>query len=180
MWRACHNSLPSKCNLFRRRIISEQCCDRCKAENEDTVHAVWSCKMLDDIWSANNSWNFQNQQYFSSFSELMVWILDHQRNPALFAFTVWSVWHQRNQSQTRVAHWPLNLISQWAHDNWVEFKAQNSRLGGKLQSRKWWKLILMVPSLPRKRALVWVLLFGTRRVSLLHLWPLGFLNNFGW
>ena len=91
MWRACQNSLPSKCNLFRRRIISEQCCDRCKAENEDTVHAVWSCKMLDDIWSANNSWNFRNQQYFSSFSELMVWILDHQRNPALFAFTVWSI-----------------------------------------------------------------------------------------
>ena len=91
MWRACHNSLSSKCNLFRRRIISEQCCDRCKVENEYTVHAMWSCKMLDDIWSANNSWNFRNQQYFSSFSELMVWILDHQRNPALFAFTVWSI-----------------------------------------------------------------------------------------
>ena len=25
IWRAYHNSLPSKCNLFRRRIISEQC-----------------------------------------------------------------------------------------------------------------------------------------------------------
>ena len=88
IWRACHNSLPSKCNLFRRRIISEQCCDCCKAENEDTVHVVWSCRMLDDVWGANNSWNFRNQQHFSSFSELMAWILDHQRNPALFAFTV--------------------------------------------------------------------------------------------
>ena len=89
IWRACHNSLPSKCNLFQRRIILEQCCDRCKAENEDIVHAVWSCRMLDDVWGSNNSWNFQNQQHFSSFSELMAWILDHQRNLALFAFTVW-------------------------------------------------------------------------------------------
>ena len=30
IWRACRNSLPSKCNLVRRTIISEQSCDRYK------------------------------------------------------------------------------------------------------------------------------------------------------
>ena len=32
IWRACRNSLPSKCNLMRRTIITEQRCDRCKEE----------------------------------------------------------------------------------------------------------------------------------------------------
>ena len=26
IWRACCNSFPSKCNLFRRTIITKQCC----------------------------------------------------------------------------------------------------------------------------------------------------------
>ena len=189
IWRACHNSLHSKCNLLRRRLISEQCCDHCKAENEDVLHAVWSCKMLDGVWGANSSCNFRNQQHFSSFNELMAWIFNHQRNPALFAFTVWSICYQKNQSRTQLAHRPLNLISQWAHDSWAEFKAlKTAPSPSRLARRTLWKPpvqeMLKInfdgASSPRKRALVWVLSFVTRRVSLLRLWPLGSLNSSVW
>ena len=121
IWRACRNSLPSKCNLLRRTIVSEQSCDRCKTENENILHAVWSCKELDGVWGANTAWNFRNQRMFSSFSELLAWVFDHQRNPVLFAFTIWSIWNQRNQVRTQPSHRPLNLVSQWAHDRYVEF-----------------------------------------------------------
>ena len=40
IWRACRNSFPSKCNLVRRTIISEQSYDFCREENEDILHAV--------------------------------------------------------------------------------------------------------------------------------------------
>ena len=72
IWRACRNSLPSKCNLLRRTTITEQRCDRCKEENEDIVHAVWSCKGLDGVWEVDNTWRFRNQKSFSSFSELLI------------------------------------------------------------------------------------------------------------
>ena len=98
--RACRNSLPLKCNLLRRTIITEQSCDRCKEENEDVVHAVWSCKKLDGVWGMNNIQSFRNQRSFSSFSELLPQVFEHQRNPVLFAFTIWSIWHQRNQVRT--------------------------------------------------------------------------------
>ena len=49
IWRVYCKSLPSKCNLLRQIIITEQRCDRCKEENEDVVHAVWSCKELDGV-----------------------------------------------------------------------------------------------------------------------------------
>lgn len=108
---------------MRQTIISEQSCDRCKEENEDVLHAVWSCKELDGVWGANNIWSFRDQRRFSSFSELLAWVFDHQRNPALFAFTIWSIWHQRNQMRTQQSHRPLNHLSQWTHDRYVEFEA---------------------------------------------------------
>ena len=74
IWRACRNSLPSKCNLLRRTIITEQRCDRCKEENEDIMHAVWSCKGLNGVWEVDNTWSFRNQRSFSSFKELLIWV----------------------------------------------------------------------------------------------------------
>ena len=111
IWRACHNSLPSKCNLLCQTIIAEQLCDRCKEDNEDVVYAVWSCKELDGIWGMNDIWSFRNQQRFTSFSELMAWVFQHQRNSDLFAFIVWSIWHQRNQVRTQQDYCPLNQLS---------------------------------------------------------------------
>ena len=113
IWKACGNSLPSKCNLVRRTIISEQSCDRCKEGNEDVLHAVWSCKGLDGVWGANNLWSCRNQRSFASFSKLLDWVCEHQRSPALFAFTIWPIWHQRNQVRTQQPHRPLTLLSQW-------------------------------------------------------------------
>ena len=123
MWRASRNSLPSKCNLMSRRIITDQMCDRCKDENEDIMHAVWGCKGLDGVWGADSTWSFRNQRSFSSFSELLSWIFKLHKNPVLFAFIVWSIWHQRNQIRTQQSHRLLNLLFQWAHDNYLEYKA---------------------------------------------------------
>ena len=140
IWRACCNSLPSKCNLLRRTIITEQRCDRCKEENEDVVHAVWGCKGLDGVWGVNDTWSFRNQRSFSSFSELLTWVFEYQRNPVLFAFTVWSIWHQRNQVRTQQAHRPLNRLSQWAHDSYSEYKALKIALAPSRPKRRvWWK-----------------------------------------
>ena len=140
IWRACRNSLPSKCNLMRQTIISEQSCDRCKGENEDVLHVVWSCKELDEVWGANTVWNFRNHKCFSNFSELLAWVFDHQRNPVLFSFTIWSIWHQRNQVRTQPSHRPLNLISQWAHDRFVEFNdLKTAPTTSRPWRQVWWK-----------------------------------------
>ncbi|XP_030974642.1 uncharacterized protein LOC115994578 [Quercus lobata] len=140
IWRACRNSLPSKCNLVRRTIISEQSYDYYKEGNEDVLHTVWSCKELDGVWGANSIWSFRNQRCFASFSELLAWVCDHQRNPVLFAFTIWSIWHQRNQVRTQQTHRPLNHLSQWAYNRYMEFKAlKTAPITSRPKSRVWWK-----------------------------------------
>ena len=98
-------------------------CDRCKDENEDIMHAVWGCKGLDGVWGADSTWSFRNQRSFSSFSEFLCWVLKFHKNPVMFAFTMWSIWHQRNQIRTQNSHRPLSFLFQWARDNYLEFKA---------------------------------------------------------
>ena len=60
---------------------------------------------------------------FSSFSELLIWVFENNKNPVLFAFITWSIWHQRNQVRTQQASHPLHQLFQFAHDNYLEFKA---------------------------------------------------------
>ena len=101
-------------------------CDRCKDENEDIMHAVWGCKGLDGVGGADSSWSCRNQRSFSSFSELLCSVLEFHKNLVMFAFIVWSIWHQRNQIRTQNSHHPLSLLFQWARDSYLEFKALKS------------------------------------------------------
>ena len=90
---------------------------------EDMIHAVWSCKNLDCVWDKDITWNFWNQTSFSSFSELMASVFEHQQKPALFAFMVWTIWTQRNQVRSQQPCCSLNHLSQLAAERYSEFRA---------------------------------------------------------
>ena len=76
----------------------------------------------------------------------MAWVFQHQRNPALFAFIVWSVWYQRNQVKTQQSHYPLNQLYQVAHDRFVEYNVvQPSQIATRLTRRAHWKSSDLVP-----------------------------------
>ena len=56
IWRACRNSLPTKLNLVYRTVIEDPHYDRCHEADEHTLHALWSCSMLDVVWSDSEQW----------------------------------------------------------------------------------------------------------------------------
>ena len=39
VWRACQNSLPTKTNLVKRKVITDGVCDSHKLQQEDVAHA---------------------------------------------------------------------------------------------------------------------------------------------
>jgi len=39
LWRACNNLLPTKSNLFHKRVVKEALCPCCGRDEEDMVHA---------------------------------------------------------------------------------------------------------------------------------------------
>jgi ribonuclease HI len=52
LWRACHDSLPTKANLCSRKIISDPMCPICEQVLESAYHILWNCPSACDVWSA--------------------------------------------------------------------------------------------------------------------------------
>ena len=50
LWRACHESLPTKKNLLARNVIRNALCEWCNEEVEDIVHALWGYQVLKEVW----------------------------------------------------------------------------------------------------------------------------------
>ncbi|KAF5459260.1 hypothetical protein F2P56_023222 [Juglans regia] len=55
MWKAVVNSLPTKWNLFRRKVVENSLCLVCGRENETVGHVLWSCNATGDLWADNKS-----------------------------------------------------------------------------------------------------------------------------
>jgi hypothetical protein len=49
LWRACHDSLPTRENLYCKRIIDDPTCLFCMTEVESTFHLLWQCPSVQDV-----------------------------------------------------------------------------------------------------------------------------------
>ena len=50
LWKACHNSLPTKLNLFKRKVVNEPWCPICNQHEESVEHVLWECEAARDVW----------------------------------------------------------------------------------------------------------------------------------
>ena len=49
IWRVAKNSLPTKQNLLRRKIIIINYSDQCQSQHEDVLHALYLCPKLEEF-----------------------------------------------------------------------------------------------------------------------------------
>ncbi len=71
LWKACHESLPTKAGLFRRRVIPHPYCDHYHGAIEDTFHALWSCPVLAQVWQSSNEFAALQKNSHHSFNSLV-------------------------------------------------------------------------------------------------------------
>ena len=119
VWQACKDSIPTKINLRRRSIAVSPLCDRCTIEEENCLHALWSCRELDQVWSDSSGWS--HWVIYVDFRELLSWILENHSQPELFAIIVWTIWNQRNQIRHHVLSCITDQIAQVALEKLNEF-----------------------------------------------------------
>ena len=93
LWRACRNALPTKQALMRRKIVEDPMCERCKQAVEESIHALWSCPELDEVWFDQGIWGFRCEVGFISVKELLLWMVEEGKSLELLAFMAWSVWN---------------------------------------------------------------------------------------
>ena len=60
VWKATKNSLPTKDNLVRRKIIQNGSYDVCREHMEDVKHALYSCPKLAELWKKMPQWTHVN------------------------------------------------------------------------------------------------------------------------
>ncbi|XP_041007557.1 uncharacterized protein LOC121252140 [Juglans microcarpa x Juglans regia] len=51
LWKAGNNLLPTKENLFKRKVVEDKRCPVCSAETETIMHALWVYPATNDIWA---------------------------------------------------------------------------------------------------------------------------------
>jgi hypothetical protein len=49
-WKVAHDLLPTKRNLYKKKIVLDPLCPICLQENEDTVHILWGCHSSMGVW----------------------------------------------------------------------------------------------------------------------------------
>ncbi|XP_075664382.1 uncharacterized protein LOC142634001 [Castanea sativa] len=122
--RACRNSLPTKQNLTQKTIIENPKCDRCSLQVEDSLHALWSCSGLDEVWEGDR-WSFRTREVFADFKELCRWIIENGKPTKLFTIQVWAIWHQRNKIRLNQPCFLTKDLQQSAQEYWNEIRINN-------------------------------------------------------
>ncbi|XP_075670405.1 uncharacterized protein LOC142640206 [Castanea sativa] len=116
LWKSCTNSLPTKENLAKKTIISENICHLCSEHPEDVLHALWGCSKVQQVWQRSFGWLDNNDVAAGSFFDLVLLVQSKPRLFLLFAVTAWAVWHHRNKSRLQAATIPLNHIAVFAEN----------------------------------------------------------------
>uniref|UniRef100_A0A2N9EQ08 Reverse transcriptase domain-containing protein n=1 Tax=Fagus sylvatica TaxID=28930 RepID=A0A2N9EQ08_FAGSY len=104
LWKACHESLPTKAGLFRRRVIPHPYCDHCHGAIEDTLHALWSCPVLAQVWQSSSEFAALLKNSHHSYNGLVRQVMSLASHLLIetFAMTCWLLWNTRNKSRLQL------------------------------------------------------------------------------
>ena len=103
-------------------------CEICDGEAEDTIHALWDCHVLKEIWWEMDICRSNLATRFTCFSDLLTGIFNSQEpNQAeVFAFVAWEIWRKRNALRVGVDSIPYSKIFVEAIERLQEFQAARS------------------------------------------------------
>jgi hypothetical protein len=97
-WHACHDILPTKSNLLKRKVIEEDICPCCNLENETLFHAIWLCLVAQDVWGDSKSCFQKCSMLCISFKYLFEKCMSRfsKEDMELFVNIARKIWLRRN------------------------------------------------------------------------------------
>jgi hypothetical protein len=121
LWRACKNILPTRENLFKRKITPNPMCPIRGIEEKTTGHIIWGYPSAMDVWSASGSIFQKSGSQCQDFIQL----LDnfYQRcegiDFCIFAETARRIWFRRKK---------------WIHKGFIQLNLNKSLLNFKFNN----------------------------------------------
>jgi hypothetical protein len=98
MWRAINNILPTKDNLYRKKIIQGSDCPPCGLKPETNSHILWQCSSTRDVRLMGNKKLQKSATTGECFREVVENLFDKcsQEDRVLFAGLARHIWLRRN------------------------------------------------------------------------------------
>ncbi|XP_040990177.1 uncharacterized protein LOC121237469 [Juglans microcarpa x Juglans regia] len=123
IWRACHDSLPTNQNLFKREIVESPLCTVCKTDPETVSHALWSCISVQDVWGSCSKRLRKVVVMEKSFKEILSYIFSvNEDEVADFAAIVYQFWRRRNSLVFEEKFLAPEIVVQLAHQAVLNYK----------------------------------------------------------
>ena len=66
--------------------------------------------ILSPIWNSSSTWSFWQSSIFSSFVDLVWYIIEEDKDLVWFAMLAWSIWNSRNCLCTTSHSYPLSQL----------------------------------------------------------------------
>ena len=88
VWKACKNSIPTKANLVKLKVLEDDLCEAYKQHKEDTVHALYRCPLLEPLWRRTPMWNHDAFKKSISFTDIIKFVFAGDKDPELFTSVI--------------------------------------------------------------------------------------------
>lgn len=94
--RAGLDSLPSRANLMKRKILSDDAYPNYNLDQETSHHALWSCPALASSWEVHFAWLIDDSRNCISFLDVIQLCQEKCNLTELFAMTASLIWSCKN------------------------------------------------------------------------------------
>ncbi|XP_010451246.1 PREDICTED: uncharacterized protein LOC104733362 [Camelina sativa] len=111
-WRCLHNALPTAENLRKRRMLTDDTCQRCGEAPENINHLLFHCRISKEIWDLTTNFHGISSSFsFSSIDKNIDLLLSLNKNQgkdaSLFPFIGWRIWKTRNDFIFNNKRWSI-------------------------------------------------------------------------
>jgi hypothetical protein len=72
LWKAVNNILPTRVNLFKRKVVEDPMCQCYKQEEETIIHVLWTYLAAMDVWGSGPKIFQKTYAWGNSFLEIMI------------------------------------------------------------------------------------------------------------
>lgn len=116
-WRACKNILPTKANLFQRKIALDNICEVCGNFEKTTGHVLWHCYRAKGVWKEAGLDKDKVMDNCPEFIDLLWYVRNvkqwSEEDIGLMVMMAWGIWTNRNEVHHGKSRKPTSVLVRW-------------------------------------------------------------------
>jgi hypothetical protein len=140
-WRLCHNSLPTRMNIKRKRVDLDTRCPMCNRADEDGGHLFLKCKHVKPVWRTLLLEDVREKLLYAPNSRAMfetIWSLPSDQQQLVLVL-LWDWWTTRNKKNSEGKDRSAAEVCHAIQRHVLDFQSSNPSLKtSQIQQPKIW------------------------------------------